>query len=921
MPTPRDAELWKTISELFDAAVDLPLHERDEFLKNRCGGDPELYSELEALLRNESGAAQSVEQILTGAAASLAEVDYSGKRLGSYRILGILAHGGMGSVYLAERDDEAFEKKVAIKLIRGLAPEALLERFRDERRILAGLEHPYIARLIDGGTSDDGVPFLVMEYVEGVSLREYCEQSSLNPRQRCELFLKLCEAVSCAHHNLVVHRDLKPGNILVTPQGDPKLLDFGIARLLDAERAGDSTLGFWPQLTPEYASPEQIRGLRVTTASDIYSLGVLLYELLTGERLHQFANLSRAEIERAVCDQPFSKALAAQLEGDLGDIVAMALRLEPGRRYGSVEMLSEDLRRHLAGMPVMAHEDTVAYRLSRFVRRNRWKVVAFAAGSLLLASSAAIALWQGNQARIQRDAAERRLNKMVQLADGLVFDVNGALERTPGATDSRQQVLRITLDYLDGLVRESGGAPRVIRSVAAAYVRLGDLQGSNTRPGLTRSAEAAVSYDRAIALLAPLVNASPSDADLHVEWAGALRRKAAILEVRGQARESVDVYRKALAALDPFEPSGKDSVLQELADLNHGMAESLTVVDTSKLRPYVERKLALYQKLAARHPDSPDILNGLASSYISIASTLMLAHDPRSAVEFSRKAVETRERLVALKPGDALIRRDLMMSYARMGDYSGNPWVFTLGDWSAGVSWFRKCVDLARQAVQADPKNRTAHRDLATAQVRIGSALVMEGQYREAIETLESAVREWNTLLAEDSGNASFRDQLGTAYEYIGAAYEHIGTPDDEIRSYRKSLAAVETIGNGHPTDSPTIIQLIQSNGLMAVALARSGNGAEAMVAAKKSLSIAADAAEHGPNAPRFKSYLAKATFWLARVEAHAGRRKQARDAWRRSLELWRDAPPQQGDFSRPNPADATAALTQLDSSDGTRKF
>ena len=307
-----------------------------------------------------------------------------GSRIGAYRLVGEIGRGGMSTVYLAVRDDDQFQKQVAIKLIRrGMDTEDMLDRFRHERQILANLEHPYIARLLDGGTAPDGRPFLVMEYLQGEPLDGYCRNQGLNLRARCRLFLKICEAVSFAHRNLVVHRDLKPGNILVGADGAPKLLDFGVAKLLDAKTGSGQTataVALRP-MTPDYASPEQFRGEAITTAADVYSLGAILYELLTEQRPHRFSSYGLRELERAICEtEPVRPSECAklskipwrgQLRGDPDAIVAKALRKEPAQRYASVDHLAADLTRYLEGWPVQAHRGDVGYRARKFLRRNR----------------------------------------------------------------------------------------------------------------------------------------------------------------------------------------------------------------------------------------------------------------------------------------------------------------------------------------------------------------------------------------------------------------------------------------------------------------------------------------------------------------------------------------------------------------------
>ena len=397
------AERYSRLQELFDTVLDLPPDERAAHLEKQCGADAALRQEVEALLRADAQTTSFGEQSPFAIPEDLfseeIEEQVTGRRFGVYQVIREIGRGGLGAVYLAARVDDEYRKEVAIKLIRrGLDTDDILQRFRTERQILAQLDHPNIARLIDGGTTDDGLPYFVMEYVKGEPITAYCEAHELKLSERLELFRKVCAAVTYAHQNLVVHRDLKPSNILVTEEGEPKLLDFGIAKLLSADdEMLTQTAPGLRAMTPDYASPEQIKGGKITTASDVYSLGVLLYEILTGQRPYRLKTRTAEEISRAITEQeperPSTSAAAAStnrnsqidirksLRGDLDNIVLMALRKEPERRYSSVAQFSADIRHHLEGRPVIAHKDTFKYRATKFIRRN---TIAMAAAALLL---------------------------------------------------------------------------------------------------------------------------------------------------------------------------------------------------------------------------------------------------------------------------------------------------------------------------------------------------------------------------------------------------------------------------------------------------------------------------------------------------------------------------------------------------------
>ena len=414
------AEQWTQAKRLFARAAELPPEQRASFLERECP-DEDVLQEVASLLEHSGSLPTASEVIASVAAAVAVENDPDqwliGARLGPYRVMAVAGHGGMGAVYRAERDDAEFHQQVAIKLVRAAASSpSTLQRFKQERQILARLSHPHIARLLDGGSTPEGVPYLVMEFIEGEPVTAWCERQSLKLEDRLRLFLHVCEGVEHAHHSLIVHRDLKPANILVTQDGTPKLLDFGIAKLLDASAdAETATKTGLNLMTPDYASPEQVRGEPVTPAADVYALGLILYELLTGEKAHKIPEYTPATIAKVVCqtEAPAPASLRPHLAGDLDNIIRMALRKEAERRYRSAGELGRDIQRHLDGRPVAARRDTLAYRVNKFIRRNR---VAVAAGVVVLASLAgglalSLAARFGAEKRIPRVARVTQLTQ------------------------------------------------------------------------------------------------------------------------------------------------------------------------------------------------------------------------------------------------------------------------------------------------------------------------------------------------------------------------------------------------------------------------------------------------------------------------------------------------------------------------------
>jgi serine/threonine protein kinase/tetratricopeptide (TPR) repeat protein len=550
-------ERWSLLQRLFHQAEELPPEERERFLDRECATDPELRRQVVSLLAAAGDSALLAEPIgerideLTSPGAA------PGDRIGPYRILSELGRGGMGVVYLAERADGAFEQRVALKIVRGVvtSPTAV-ERFLAERRILAQLEHPNIARILDGGTTREGAPYFAMEGIEGEPIDRYCDRWRLTVRDRLELFLTVCDAVQHAHRNLVVHRDLKPSNLLVTADGTPKLLDFGIAKLLDPDdgAAGLTRRGELP-MTPEYASPEQVRGEPVSVSSDVYALGLLLYELLTGRRAQRVRTSERREVERAVCeelptrpstavgrirgDKPIEGGatpedvaaarsttpggLRRRLRGDLDTLVLTALHKETDRRYPSVEALASDLRRHLDGQPVETRGDRFGYRAWKFVARHRLGVAAAALLLLGLATSALIAGYGLRQARREaRSAAEISgfLERVFRLSDP---------SESRGRTVTVREVLDTAVQRLD---EEDAFEPvidvRLRRTLGTVYANLGLLESSEAIQ--RRAAE------RGEELLG----------EHHEETLAALEALGAVVWRRGRYPEAETILRKAL---------------------------------------------------------------------------------------------------------------------------------------------------------------------------------------------------------------------------------------------------------------------------------------------------------------------------------------------------------------------------------------
>jgi tetratricopeptide (TPR) repeat protein len=590
---------WRRLEPTLDRALELSPLERPRFLEEACGGDPSLRADLEALLAAHHATGGLLDAFAPERAAALfdeeTDADPAPERVGPYRVVREIGRGGMGAVYLAERADGQFERQVAVKLIkRGMDSAEVVGRFVQERRILGRLQHPRIARLLDGGVAEDGRPYLVMEYVEGRPVTAYCEARRLGTDERLALFDAVCDPVQYAHRNLVVHRDLKPGNVFVSDAGEVRLLDFGIAKMLDPEEPGIETRTAARALTPEYAAPEQIRGEPATTATDVYGLGVVLYEMLTGRRPHDRAGTSVAQITNAVLNvappSPSSVAGAEKLRkrllGDLDTIVLAALEKDPARRYPSVEALREDVQRHRRLLPVLARRPTLLYRARRFVSRHRAAVVAASLAGLALASAFTLALWQAHVASSQARRAEE-----VKAFLASVFRVSRP-EEGLGKTLTARELLDVGARRVEAeLATEPEVQSEMMTLMGGIYGELGEYARGE---GLVR---------RALEL-----RRTHGEGDLRI--ADSLDALGVLLRLEGRFEPAEASAREALAILERRHGPEHPSVAKGLDHL--GAILYLQARYDEAERTFGRSLRSKRRLLGPAHPEVADTLDGLA---------------------------------------------------------------------------------------------------------------------------------------------------------------------------------------------------------------------------------------------------------------------------------------------------------------------
>ena len=897
MEAPLPDAAWERVQEIFLEAAELPPSARRDLLDRACAGDIALRREVESLLRadetDESAIAAAVE---CECESLLDESSLAGTRLGSYRIIRELGRGGMGAVYIAERDDEQYRKLVAIKVVkRGMDTAEVLSRFRHERQILAGLEHFYIAHLIDAGTTRDGRPFFVMEYVEGQPVTAYCRERGLDIEGRLQLFLRVCDAVSYAHRALVVHRDLKPSNILVTAEGIPKLLDFGVAKLLSREAGlGDtSTALALRRFTPEYASPEVVRGMAVTTGTDVYALGAILYELIADARAQVLETGSPAEIERVVCETDVRRPSAApnaiaaprRLATDLDTIVFKAMRKEPEHRYPSVDQLAEDIARARDGRPIRARQDSVGYRARRFARRHRLSLAASALVFVSLVGGATVAVYQARQAMAARDRAERRLTELIELSDRTLYDVHSAIEKLPGATEARRQIVSTTLAFLEGLSRDAAQDDRLRFALSVSYSKVAAVLGDPARPNLGDSRGALENYRRSIVLVESLVAKAPNNTVYLLHWLNTQADWAAVAARTGDNRRAVDVLRallptaRRLPALCP----GVAACLMAEGTVAGELADIVDTSDTAATLEYARIHTRSDERALGSFPDDPQVQRDLALACSEEAKVWNMRGELATASQLYQRAIPLWERVLERRPTDVMARRNLLITYGNLGGNLGNPLYPNLGDTAGAREYYGKALAIARDLAKADASDQLAQYDLANALAFNAILDRPKDDWPASLALLREADAILQRLVAADPQSLRKLNAAALVEEYAGRRLEALGRLNEAIEEYRRSIAAAEQTLEKAPSNPTYLVQLSASDGALAEALARRGDSA-ALQTIRGTIARATRFATTGPSRDSVARCLANAYRSLAAVHAARGEWGDARAAAERSV-------------------------------------
>ena len=751
---------WQRVKDLFHDALAHGPEDRERHLLEMCGTDAGLLREVRELLASHSDRDSFVDTpaVVHLFPNSQDEEDWAGRRVGAYRITGEIGRGGMSRVYRAQRDDGQFEQQVAVKILRpGLESRDFIERFRSERQVLAGFSHPNIARLLDGGRTEEGKLYLVMECIDGRDIFHYCEQHRLDAPARIELFRTLCGAVQYVHQRLTIHGDLKCRNVLVTEEGSLKLLDFGLARLLGAATTGKAHAAAdgLAALTPNYASPEQLRAGPLTTATDIYSLGVVLHRLLTGVLPERPGK--RRSVERSI-------------DGDLDCILDKALQEDPARRYASVEQLSEDLRRQQDRLPVLAHPGGLGYRAGRFIRRHSLAVAAATLFVLVLIGTTIAMSWQAHIIGIERTRAEGRFDDVRKLANSLIFDIHDSISDLPGAQKSRHVLIGTAMHYLDSLSREAAGDPALQRELAAAYLRLGDVQGRALEANESDYAGALRSYRHSLSLLRASLAATPRDADTRRDLIVNCGKLSDLLWHTGDAAGALSFSQQTVAnsqiltASDLANRRYQALLATSLTDYGYKLFKIRGATDEGL--KYMRRSMASLQALSAADPTNQRLLRTLSLAYGRTAE--MMLHERRYE-EALAKDKDALGLLVALK--SAVPENADFPHLAAFSQHDIATVLTAMGRLDEAERAEQIALTQFRALAEADPGIAEYHTDVSRALAGMAAVASRRNQPDRAIEWLDGAFRETARVPASESDSGYFRLEKATQESLLGAAY------------------------------------------------------------------------------------------------------------------------------------------------------
>ncbi len=838
-------EKWKTIKETFSAVLELPLPERVNFLS---GKPRDVRREVEKLLSGYSEAENFISTpiiVEKGLRKNRREENLVGRQIDDYLIIKKIGEGGMGVVFLAEQRGENFSQKVALKLIkRGMDTNLVLKRFLMERQILANLEHPNIARLFDGGTTPDNLPYFVMEYVEGDSIKKYCETHRYGTKERLQLFIKVCAAISHAHQKLIIHRDIKPSNILVTEAGEPKLLDFGIAKLLSPDwndSRTEPTVTDFRLMTPEYASPEQMKGKMTTTATDVYSLGVVLYELLTGTRPFKYGGknpteisdelLTKAPVRPSDAIENTSKNKGAtrsetpnprsaipnpkSLRGDLDNIILKAIRREPERRYNSVHEFCDDINRYLNGLPVRATADSRMYRIGKFIRRHRAGVLASFSFVLLLLVATFVTSWMYLVARSERAKAQQHFDELHEVAKSLMTETNAALKTLPASLEIRKSIVAKSVAVLDKLASEEKDDIVFLTELADAYDELGKIRHLKFH----ESRAALDDYDKSLRLRDRAIELAPNNVEILLNRSGTIGN---ILEVNysfsdpERVLELWEMQRETnlrALAIEPDNPNtlyGLSAQTEELAGVLKNMGRDAE--SEEKMRQsfeYIEKTIAAQQT-------RPFVLReqvNLVGYLMQKASLLQKMKRPDEALKVYETAAEIAQKTYRADPTLRFAFNHASRCHRYMADIYGER-----GDWQKYLENTLFSVQWLTDNMENKALDPPYLRGSVTFYIiRTGVALDKLGRKKEGTAHVDKGVKLYFEAIKANAADGENILYAPETLNLVSQFYADTGQIEKGVAAWQEFIELVEPFVVKNPSDTTSL-------SLLAYAFERKGD-------------------------------------------------------------------------------------------------
>jgi len=791
-------ERWRRIEDLFNRASECAPGERTQRLEEWCAGDRDLSEEVASLLAAAAEAERHAPPPPAGADP------WVGRTIGPFRLDRLIGGGGMGAVYFGRRIVGDFDQEIAFKLasVRLTFPW-LRQRFLEERQMLASLSHPNIARVLDGGLTEEGEPYLVMEYIQGESLDRYCDRTGASVAQILRLTLQLCDAVSFAHRHLIIHRDLKPANVLVTADGRVKLLDFGAAKLLhpDFHNRSEATRMGVRAFTPHYASPEQLLGETVSAASDVYSLGVILYRLLTGRLPFRFERLSDAEAVKTVLEMvpasphdsvpPHAKERRAALRGDLDAIVLKALRANPSDRYTSVDKLAADIRRHLERRPVEARGGSMSYRAAKLLRRHALGFGASLAIAAVFAAGVVATVHEGRVAASEERRAREGFRNVRRLANLLLFDFYNQVKQLRGSTAVQRQLVGQALTYLDGLARGAAADPDVQLDLVEAYTKMGNVLGNPYEENLGDAPKALASLNKALALAEALQQLRPGDPAITRRLDLARRSLSDVYFSTGNTARAIESCRAAAQSLEDLAtwPGAALADVQEaaatfdsLGDL-YGLHGSASIGDLGAALAGYRRSLALHERALAIAPDNVRSQRGIAILEMKIANVLSDTQ-PTAAARGYAEALAALDRLPAAAREAMPTPRVAAIIRHKLGSLYG-----AIGRPGDAIPYLISARELFASLATRDADDTRSRFDLATVDYDLGQAREAVADRTGAREDYGQAIRILDDLLVRDGSNLVWLGHRAEALCRRGQIDRALGRPEEGGSAVHEALS------------------------------------------------------------------------------------------------------------------------------------